>query len=130
MGLLAGSLAPSMEVAGALTSVIATPLMTFNGVFVNFDSLPPGFEYLKYLSPFKYGFSILAINEYNDLDMDCMDCNPQVDNCRPCDPLDFLGLDDEEIWENFIGLFCVLLLFQISTVCVLYRESRRIRRGG
>jgi hypothetical protein len=39
------------------------------GLFVNSDTIPPYFDWIKYLSPIKYAFTALARNEYEGLVM-------------------------------------------------------------
>lgn len=50
VGLVCSIMGNSRDSAQALGNTFAMPLMIFNGFFVNFESLPPGVEYIKYLS--------------------------------------------------------------------------------
>ncbi len=40
----------------------------YTGVFINNDSLPPGSEWLSYISFIKWAFAGITINEYTDND--------------------------------------------------------------
>jgi ATP-binding cassette subfamily G (WHITE) protein 1 len=64
LGLLCATIGKDPGTGNALVSMIVMPLVIFNGFFVNYDSIPPGVEYIKYISPFKYVFSVLVLNEY------------------------------------------------------------------
>ena len=50
-------------------------------------------------SSLKYTFSALMINEYTDLDLECDDCDLSDPDCHHCDPLDLMGLGDEEVFD-------------------------------
>lgn len=57
--------------------------MLFGGYLTNTDSIPIGFIWLEYMSPFKYAFAALCQNEYHNLDLDC---EPE---CTPLEDLNF-----------------------------------------
>lgn len=118
LGLLCAIIGGDPGTASTFVNMIVLPLVIFNGFFVNYDSIPPGVEYIRFISPFKYAFSIVIINEYTDLDLDCE---------RECDPIAFLGLEDEEIWENFLGLLAMTIGIQVITVIVMIMMSRKLR---
>jgi ATP-binding cassette subfamily G (WHITE) protein 1 len=62
MGMFFASVFPDLKVALALTPMIIMPLMLFSGLFVNNDAIPVYFDWIKYISPVKYGFEALFKN--------------------------------------------------------------------
>lgn len=69
LGIFFASVFPSLPIALAATPLVLLPLMLFSGIFVNQDSIPGYFNWIKYLSPMKYGFEALAKNEFTGLIM-------------------------------------------------------------
>ena len=55
------------------------PLMVFSGFFVNSGSIPPYFWWIQWISPMKYGFTAVAINEFSGL---AIHCTPEQ-SCAP-----------------------------------------------
>ncbi len=47
------------------------PFTIFSGFLVSEDSVPDAVAWIKYFSFFKYGFQILAINEFKDQEFTC-----------------------------------------------------------
>jgi ABC-type multidrug transport system permease subunit len=64
LGIFFASVFSSLQVALAVTPMALLPLMIFSGLFVNNDTIPPYFDWIKYLSPIKYGFEGLVKNEF------------------------------------------------------------------
>lgn len=58
-------LTASVQVAQAVTAPILVPMMLFGGFFLRPDSIPVYFEWLSYLSWFKYGNELLSINQWS-----------------------------------------------------------------
>ncbi|CAD8049574.1 unnamed protein product [Paramecium sonneborni] len=78
-GLLLSTVIPKIEVATALVPALVIPFMILGGFFVNQDNIPYIFYPFTYLSMFKYGFEAAVINEFDDVDYECMPdqlCNP------------------------------------------------------
>jgi len=63
IGLMVGSWAPSQEATFALAPMIMIVLMLFGGFYISLDSLPPGSEWVAYLSPLNWGFMALCLND-------------------------------------------------------------------
>ncbi|KAJ3146015.1 ATP-binding cassette sub- G member 1 [Geranomyces variabilis] len=70
LGISLASVFPSLPVALAVTPVLLLPLMLFAGLFVNSDAIPAYFDWIKYISPMKWGFEGMVKNEYNGLTID------------------------------------------------------------
>jgi ABC-type multidrug transport system ATPase subunit len=124
-GLLIGSAVPNAEAAVSLAPVTIVPLMLFAGLFINSGSVPPYFIWLQYISPFKYAYEIVAINEYDNLDLNAPSCvsMPSV----PCGNLilNQLDIDTDDLTQNFFILFSLFLLFRVAAFLVLWQKSRK-----
>lgn len=71
LGILAASSAKRVEVALAIAPAILLPLMFFSGFFINSESVPVYFRWIEYISPIKYAFSALMMNEFDGLELAC-----------------------------------------------------------
>eukprot|EP01102_Stenamoeba_stenopodia_P009171 TRINITY_DN2693_c0_g1_i3.p1 TRINITY_DN2693_c0_g1~~TRINITY_DN2693_c0_g1_i3.p1 ORF type:complete len:120 (-),score=11.18 TRINITY_DN2693_c0_g1_i3:106-465(-) len=49
------------------------PFMLMGGLFINPDSVPNYFIWILEISPFRYGFAALMINEFTGLEFTCDD---------------------------------------------------------
>ncbi|KAJ3086462.1 ATP-binding cassette sub- G member 1, partial [Quaeritorhiza haematococci] len=67
MGIFLASVTPSLPMALSMTPIILMPLMLFSGLLVNQDNIPAYFNWIKYISPMKYGFEGAFKNEYYGL---------------------------------------------------------------
>ena len=106
--------------------MLILPLMIFSGFFVNNGNIPVFFDWIKYLSPIKYGFSGLAQNEFAGLQL--ANCPfPEGDaRCQGDFFLRQLALDqDISPGENI----AVLAAFTVALVFLaffgLWRASRK-----
>lgn len=63
------------QLAVTLTPVLIIPFMLFAGFFVNQENIPIWLIEFQYLSFFKYGYQALFLNEYTDLNLECMNPN-------------------------------------------------------
>ena len=70
LGFMIGTLVSSKSVATSLIPVTVIPLMLLSGFFVNQDNIVPVLYPFEFISPFKWGFQVLAYNEYDDLSLD------------------------------------------------------------
>lgn len=66
LGILLASLFADITVALAATPLTLIPLIIFGGLFVNNEAIPIYFDWMKYLSPIKYGFEALIKNQYQE----------------------------------------------------------------
>ncbi|CAG9328666.1 unnamed protein product [Blepharisma stoltei] len=124
-GYFVGTIFSTESGAMAGGPLIVIPLVLFGGLFGNLDSMVDAFKWIAYISPFKYGFELLAINEYTDLKLDCQNCEG-VPNCVPCDPLDTLGFTDT-LWEAFLGLILIGIVVRVLAFFLLLRIELRAR---
>ena len=80
------ALAPTVEAANALAPPLMVPLLLFGGFFIQSDSVPDYFIWLKYLSWFYYGAENLYVTQWKESGA-CMsqvasrpDINPDSEN--------------------------------------------------
>lgn len=59
LGIFFASVFSDLTAALAVTPMVLLPLMIFSGLFVNNSSIPVYFDWIKYISPIKYGFEAM-----------------------------------------------------------------------
>jgi len=65
-GYMISAIAPSVEAANALAPPLLVPLLLFGGFFLQSDSVPIYFIWLKYMSWFYYGAENLYVTQWQD----------------------------------------------------------------
>lgn len=65
-GYLISALAPTFEAANAIAPPLMVPLLLFGGFFLQSDSVPPWFLWLKYISWFYYGAENLYVAQWRE----------------------------------------------------------------
>jgi len=130
IGLLLATIAPTLQVALAMSPMILLPLMLFSGFFLNSNSIPPYFNWISYISPIKYAFIALAKNEYTGLVFTCDDTAPEG-QCQPYangeQVLQNLNFDEQPSIAECegiliaIGCGCLLLAY-----LALWRSARKL----
>ena len=63
LGLLLGSIANDAKVVSALVPVLILPFVLFSGLYKNRTDLPVWLGWIEYLSPLKYGFTAMTVNQ-------------------------------------------------------------------
>ncbi len=71
MGFCISALSPSTIIANAVGPPVLIVLILFGGFYINNASLPPGSEWVVYLSVIYWGFQGLVINEFQGEVFDC-----------------------------------------------------------
>lgn len=64
-GLFYSAIIPKLETAMAMIPVLIIPFMMLSGFFINLDDVPKAFIPLEYLSPFRYGYQGMIMNEFH-----------------------------------------------------------------
>lgn len=108
LGNFAGSISKDVQASTVYSSTIVAPLMMFGGFFSRSSSLSGAFYWIKYISPFSFGFEALAINEFQTLDI----------GSGVTDPLQGLGYYGE-VWESVGGLLLIELGATLLVLCSL-----------
>ena len=65
-GYMISAIAPSIEAANALAPPLMVPLLLFGGFFLQSDSVPVYFIWLKYMSWFYYGAENLYVTQWEN----------------------------------------------------------------
>ena len=92
----------------AATPAITIPLMLLAGFFVDLSTLPTWFSWLAYLSPFKYGFEMLSVNEFAGLPIECAG-TPACPVENGDQVLEYLGLSYENVWNSIVMLLVLTI---------------------
>jgi len=66
-GYLIGVLGGDQEKIAVLNPLVTVPLMVMSGFFTNNQNFAPYLLPFYYISPFKYGYETMFINEYTDI---------------------------------------------------------------
>eukprot|EP00164_Ancoracysta_twista_P004741 GFYU01006420.1.p1 GENE.GFYU01006420.1~~GFYU01006420.1.p1 ORF type:complete len:698 (-),score=217.27 GFYU01006420.1:165-2198(-) len=112
LGILIGSMVPSVELASALGPVLMIIFLLFGGFYINKDSIPIGAQWVAELSFIKYAFEALMVNEMTGVTFTC------ADNTKNCvatgeEVLKNFGLEDVELWQSFTGLVVFVVAIHI-----------------
>ncbi|KAK7111238.1 protein white-like [Littorina saxatilis] len=127
-GLIISTLAGDVNIALAIAPPILIPFMMFGGFFLNNDSVPVYFIWLKYLSWFKYANELLTVNQWEDVtSIDCGSNSTLV----PCqyrngaDVLRYISFSADNNWLNLGLLFALLFGFRLFSFIFLLIRARR-----
>lgn len=71
VGMLLSALLPSVTMAPQVAPALVIIFLIFNGNFINVDSVPVYFVWLREISPIKYAFQALAVNEFEHATFEC-----------------------------------------------------------
>lgn len=125
-GYLISCASPSVTVALSIGPPLIIPFLLFGGFFLNVGSIPPYFEWLSYLSWFKYGTEALYINQWKDVyNITCEGSN------TTCYKSGYIILESYNFKEgNFVpDIFSLVLLiigFRVLAYCgLLYQTYRK-----
>ncbi|MEW5304769.1 MAG: hypothetical protein WDW36_007357 [Sanguina aurantia] len=109
LGMFVACLFNDIAVALAVMPMFMMPLMIFSGFFVNMDSLHPYFHWIPYISPMRYGFIVLAQNEFSGL---VINCSPEQ-KCAPGysgeSVISLLGFDSVGGIEQNLGILFAMM---------------------
>ncbi|EAR86486.1 ABC transporter family protein (macronuclear) [Tetrahymena thermophila SB210] len=112
-GYLTGSLINNPNVAVSLAPVLIKPFMLFAGLVKNGSDYASWISWFQYLSPFKYSFAALCLNEY-DYD------GPSY----PQDPIHQLNFDMSK-WQSVGGLIgCFSICTFVSFLFLLLQKKK------
>ncbi|KAJ3355568.1 ATP-binding cassette sub- G member 1 [Entophlyctis luteolus] len=108
LGIAVASMFESLEAALGAMPLILMPLMLFSGLFINNGSIPAYFDWIKYISPMKYGYEAMAKNEYTGLTIACRGGNNTAIDGSLC--LDDLGFSDVFSIDLCIIILCAMVV--------------------
>jgi len=129
-----GTVCQSFDVAARLASIIITALVLFAGYVIPRDGMARWLFWISYINPLYYGFSAVMINEFKDLELQCVEAyiTPRgpgypatlgeyqactLKGARPGNPvvlgIDYVrtsfGYDRSDLWLYF-GIVCIFLV--------------------
>lgn len=123
LGYLFGSLVTSIDMGLTLMSIVILPLMIGGGFFINSDSIPIYFIWLKYTSFFKYSFENLMIIEWKGKTIDCEDaCYLSTGD----EVLNFYNIDKDNFQLNYLILLLFSFFFRIITYFILKYKTHKM----
>uniref|UniRef100_A0A0P4VZS6 ABC-2 type transporter transmembrane domain-containing protein n=2 Tax=Scylla olivacea TaxID=85551 RepID=A0A0P4VZS6_SCYOL len=126
-GYMISCLARNLNIALAIAAPLLIPLMLFGGLFLNVDSIPVYFIWIRYISWFNYGNEALIINQWQ---------NVKNITCPPDQIPDMCALTGEDVIEdlsfnkNNLGLdvgllFVIIIGFRFIGFLLLLLKTKR-----
>eukprot|EP01087_Luapelamoeba_hula_P004661 TRINITY_DN1458_c0_g1_i3.p1 TRINITY_DN1458_c0_g1~~TRINITY_DN1458_c0_g1_i3.p1 ORF type:complete len:729 (+),score=90.59 TRINITY_DN1458_c0_g1_i3:131-2317(+) len=135
LGLAISAAWKNAQVSLALSPVVFTPLMLLGGLFLNEGNVPDWLIWAKYLSPMKYCFEVLVLNEMDGLTFTCSQAqrDKHAGSCPIAnghEAIVALAMDDPEqsIWAS--SLLQLALFFFYSFVAWLLLSLTAGRQKG
>ncbi|CAG9314060.1 unnamed protein product [Blepharisma stoltei] len=125
IGYIVGALFHTETAAMAAGPLFVIPVLLFAGQFVNVERIPIAFRWVQYISPFKYGFEAMSINEYTDLNLPCQSCDSS--DCTKCDPVNDLGFH-ETLAESFYYNIIIVIVIRVIAYLLLWNTASRAKR--
>lgn len=112
----------------ALNLILLLSLL-MGGFFENVSAIPGWIAWLHYLSPFFYGYSVLAINEISNLLFDFgLAGYTAVQNVRGITFLSIVGINPSDLTRDIIILDCFWVAFLLLGLILLYWRIPRAKR--
>lgn len=112
----------------AVLPVILLPLLLFSGLFVNSNSIPVYFNWIKYISPMFYAFVGMMETEFSGSTL--RNCNPAERDCRGEAALKAFSVDNQlPIGVNIIFMCVIFVVLVLAAYLVLlFITKRRYKR--
>jgi len=130
IGMLIGSIAPTIDVATALTPVVMTLAMLFGGFYIQVSNLPKWLVWAYWTSIFHFSYEAYILNEFAGEEFDCPPA-PQTCMMRTGDELiDNLGMNNplSNVWIDIAFLVTITLVCRLLAYFVL--RFLRKPKGG
>ncbi|XP_042213035.1 protein white-like [Homarus americanus] len=125
-GYMISCLAPNVHLALALSAPLIIPLMLFGGFFLNSDSVPVYFIWIKYISWFNYGNEALMINQWADIDsIACSNENSSLCLHDGLEVLTALGYDEDNLIVDVGALLALIVGYRLLGFLFLLLKTRR-----
>lgn len=125
VGYLGGYTAPVAAIGMLVVLLNIMPQMLFGGLFMNLNSVPPGFIWLKTISIFRLGFEALMINQWQDYGV--LDCSNEP-VCVAADGeavLSHNGIDPAASYAGAIlWLLIPLCVYHSLAFLILWRRAQ------
>ena len=110
-----------------LTPVTIVPMLLYAGFFVSQDNIPKWLWWFREISIFKYGFQVQFLNEFNDLELECM---TTTDLRAKCDPLgDFDSPQSLELSLIILVILWVVCFGIAFVIMISLQAPKRTKRS-
>jgi len=125
VGMILSAALPGVTMAPQIAPAVVIIFLIFNGNFVNVDSVPVYFVWLKEISPIKYAFQAAAVNEFEGATFTCQ-ASDVVCIQRGEQVLSQLNFDEDNLILTSLVLLGALTLAcnLIAFVVLLARRPR------
>eukprot|EP01091_Cochliopodium_minus_P001754 TRINITY_DN1168_c0_g1_i9.p1 TRINITY_DN1168_c0_g1~~TRINITY_DN1168_c0_g1_i9.p1 ORF type:complete len:661 (-),score=200.92 TRINITY_DN1168_c0_g1_i9:221-2203(-) len=118
----------SFQISLIFAPIIFIPLMLLGGFFVKSSSIPVYLIWVKFVSPFKYGYEILFINEFSGLKLTCK-LSELVSGVCPITSGSVAIKTNLEggasIWRGFVILSAITVFLHLFAITIRYLSSRK-----
>lgn len=114
------------SMALALGPPIIIPFLLFGGFFLNAASVPFYFEWLSYLSWFRYGNEALLINQWATVEDGSIECTGSNQTCPSSGHviLQTLNFNESFMFRDLMALIGLIVAFRFIAYIALYVRSR------
>ena len=110
------------KLAVTMIPVLLIPFMLLSGFFVNESHTPGWLKPLQYLSLYKYGFQAMMLNEYEGLELECMEIDPS--HLGYCNPLgDFNSPQDLPMSLFYLALLTIACF--VTSLVIMHLLSKK-----
>jgi hypothetical protein len=124
-GLMLSSVASSVESASALGPPFVIFFILFGGFYANTENIPTFISWIEYISPIRWGFSALVINEFEGVNFNCSDLSFETGACPPSGliagekTINNLSFTDDSVSFS-VGMLCMLaVLYHVLAYTLL-----------
>ncbi|KAK2584256.1 hypothetical protein KPH14_006667 [Odynerus spinipes] len=126
-GYLISCVSTNISMALSIGPPVIIPFLLFGGFFLNTGSVPSYFEWLSYLSWFRYGNEALLINQWADVDT--IECTRSNSTCPKSGRmvLQIFNFQEEDFWMDIACLFALIIVFRFLAFLALLSKTRRPR---
>lgn len=114
------------SMALALGPPIIIPFLLFGGFFLNAASVPFYFEWLSYLSWFRYGNEALLINQWASVGTGVIECTGSNQTCPASGHiiLETLNFNEVFLMRDIFALIGLIVAFRFLAFVALYFRAR------
>ena len=112
--------------ASFVMNIILLVCLLNSGFFVNVENMPDWISWLRYLSVFFYGYSVLITNEVSSLLFQfVVEGYTAVENVRGVTFLNILGINPTQTTNYIIILDCMYAMFCLASLAIVLVADRR-----
>ncbi|MES1912798.1 MAG: hypothetical protein MHM6MM_005020 [Cercozoa sp. M6MM] len=128
IGMFVGAAASSPEAASNTAPILIVPFALFAGYIVNLETVSPVLSWIQHVSPFKYVFEAMIINEFDDADFFCTQ-DQLVEGACPVTEgkqvVSQLSMDTDDFATDVGAVVGILLLYWVGAFVALWNSTRK-----